>query len=57
MSNSADNPCIKKIIEQIDKYWDKLFAASITVDGPEGPLSIQPQRTNNILERFLRDFK
>lgn len=50
-------PVYKKMIKQIDKYWDKLFAAPITVDGPGGPLSIQPQRTNNILERFFRDFK
>jgi len=50
-------PVYKKMIQQIDKYWDKLFAEPITVDGPEGPLSIQPQRTNNILERFFRDFK
>jgi hypothetical protein len=50
-------PLYKKMIKQIDKYWDKLFADPITVDGPEGPLSIQPQRTNNILERFFRDFK
>jgi len=45
------------MIKQIDKYWDKLFAAPIPVDEPEGPLSIQPQRTNNLLERFFRDFK
>lgn len=51
------NPVYKKMIKQIDKYWGKLFADPITVDGPEGTLSIQPQRTNNILERFFRDFK
>ena len=46
-----------KMIEQIDKYWDKLFADPITVDTPTGQLDIQPQRTNNILERFFRDLK
>jgi hypothetical protein len=46
-----------KMIEQIDKYWDKLFADPITVNTPTGPLEIQPQRTNNILERFFRDLK
>jgi hypothetical protein len=47
----------KKMIEQIDKYWDKLFADPITVDTPTGQITIQPQRTNNILERFFRDLK
>jgi len=46
-----------KMIEQIDKYWDKLFADPITVNTPTGQLQIQPQRTNNILERFFRDLK
>ena len=46
-----------KMIEQIDKYWDKLFADPITVNVPTGQLKIQPQRTNNILERFFRDLK
>ena len=50
-------PEYKKMIEQIDKYWDKLFADPITLDGSYGSVSIQPQRTNNILERFFRDFK
>ena len=47
----------KKMIEQIDKYWEKLFADPITVNTPNGQVTIQPQRTNNILERFFRDFK
>ena len=47
----------KKMIKQIDKYWEKLFADPITVDTPNGKKIIQPQRTNNILERFFRDFK
>lgn len=47
----------KKMIEQIDKYWEKLFADPITVNTPTGQIIIQPQRTNNILERFFRDFK
>ncbi len=46
--------CYKKMAEQIDKYWNKLFADPITVDTPDGPLVITPQRTNNILERFFR---
>jgi len=46
-----------KMIEQIDKYWKKLFADPITVQTPAGPVRIQPQRTNNILEQFFRSLK
>jgi hypothetical protein len=45
------------MINQIDKYWKKLFADPIQVDTPDGKAAIQPQRTNNIVERFFRDFK
>lgn len=47
----------QKMIEQIDKYWDKLFADPITVETPSGPIQIYPQRTNNILEQFFRYLK
>jgi len=47
----------KKMIAQIDKYWDKLFADPIVVDTPNGKVTVYPQRTNNIMERFFRDFK
>jgi len=47
----------QKMIAQIDKYWEKLFADPLQVHTPRGTISIQPQRTNNILERFFRDFK
>lgn len=47
----------KAMIAQIDKYGAKLFADPITVQTPLGPLLIQPQRTNNILERFFRDLR
>ena len=47
----------QKMIDQIDKYWEKLFADPITVQTPSGPLLIQPQRTNNILEQFFRNLK
>ncbi len=47
----------QKMIAQIDKYWDKLFADPILVDTPNGKVTIYPQRTNNIMERFFRDFK
>jgi hypothetical protein len=45
------------MVEQIDKYGDKLFADPITVKTVNGPLQIEPQRTNNIMERFFRDFR
>ena len=47
----------QKMIEQIDKYWKKLFADPITIDGPKGKIKIQPQRTNNIMEQYFRDIK
>jgi hypothetical protein len=45
------------MIRQIDKYWEKLFADPVTVNTPEGQIVIQPQRTNNTMERFFRDLK
>jgi len=47
----------RKMIRQIDTYWEKLFADPIAVDTPNGRVLIQPQRTNNTLERFFRDLK
>jgi len=47
----------RKTIRQIDTYWEKLFADPIAVDTPNGRVLIQPQRTNNTLERFFRDLK
>ena len=47
----------QKMIVQIDKYWEKLFADPVTVQTASGPLKIQPQRTNNILEQFFRNLK
>ena len=42
------------LLAQIDKYGEKLFADPIQVQTPSGVRIIQPQRTNNILERFFR---
>jgi len=47
----------QKMASQIDKYRDKLFADPIEVDTPSGPVTIYPQRTNNILEQFFRGVK
>jgi hypothetical protein len=52
-----DSKDFQKMAEQIDKYWEKLFADPITVTSSAGEVTIQPQRTNNILERFFRDLK
>jgi len=47
----------KKMIEQIDKYWEKLFADPIVVVTSDGKKYIQPQRTNNFAEQHFRDLK
>jgi len=46
-----------KMLAQIEKYWEKLFAKPIVQQTSKGPVTIYPQRTNNDLERFFRDFK
>jgi len=51
------NSDARKMIEQIDRYWEKLFADPIIVQTASGPILIQPQRTNNILEQFFRNLK
>jgi hypothetical protein len=53
----SQDPAARNMIAQIDQYWEKLFADPIAVQTPSGPLLIQPQRTNNILEQFFRSFK
>ena len=45
------------MVKQIDKYWDKLFAAPIETDTPAGKITLQPQRTNNLLEQYFRVLK
>jgi hypothetical protein len=51
------NQAAKSMVVQIDKYWEKLFADPIIVQTTSGEMKIQPQRTNNLLEQFFRDFK
>jgi hypothetical protein len=53
----SDSGHWQAMVEQIDKYGDKLFADPITVKTVNGPQKIAPQRTNNIMERFFRDFR
>jgi hypothetical protein len=53
----STTPALQKMIEQIEHYGPKLFAAPLVVSTPQGARTIQPQRTNNLMERFFRDFK
>jgi hypothetical protein len=53
-----ENVDYKKMVKQIDNYWEKLFADPIMVTTAKGEnIFVQPQRTNNIMERFFRDLK
>jgi hypothetical protein len=55
--NKKSKEDYRKTIQQINKYWEKLFADPIIIKTPCGEITIQPQRTNNILEQFFRDLK
>jgi len=46
----------RKLIGQLDTYRQMLFCDPIVVHTEEGRIVIQPQRTNNILEQFFRNF-
>ena len=46
-----------KMVKQIDKYWDKLFADPVEVETPSGKLMVHPQRTNNLMEQSFRFLK
>jgi hypothetical protein len=50
----ADDKLCRKMAKQIDKWSKNLFADPIEVNTPWGPVTIYPQRTNNILEQFFR---
>ena len=53
----SEDSAAQKMGEQIDKYWGKLFSDPVIAKTPAGPVLIQPQRTNNILEQFFRSIK
>ena len=53
----ANDPDYTNLLGQLDQHWAKLFADPIRVNTPAGPVQIQPQRTNNIMERFFRGEK
>jgi len=46
-----------KMMSQIKQYWRKLFSDPLLIDTPKGTIVIQPQRTNNVLERLFREIK
>lgn len=54
---NCPDPAYTKLLDQIELYRDKLFADPITKKTPQGPVTIYPQRTNNIMERFFRDIR
>lgn len=47
----------QKMIAQIKHYWQKLFSDPLLLNTSTGTLAIQPQRTNNVLERLFRELK
>jgi len=51
------DPDYRRMHNQIQLYWEKLFADPIVKKTPHGPVTIYPQRTNNILERFFRSLR
>jgi hypothetical protein len=57
VSDEKRKQTYSKMIEQLDKYWAKLFAAPLLIDTAEGQTTIAPQRTNNLMERFFRGEK
>jgi hypothetical protein len=54
---AEENKDYQKMLKQIDKYWDKLFADPIEIETSHGKIHLQPQRTNNIMEQFFREEK
>lgn len=57
VSSTRRKTSYSSMIAQLDKYWEKLFTDPLPVVTPGGIMHIQPQRTNNILERFFRGEK
>lgn len=53
---SMKNKKIMKLLKQLNKYREQLFSDPIVVKTTEGIKTIQPQRTNNLMERMFRDF-
>jgi len=54
---SSANKAHRKMLDQIEKYREKLFADPIPCKTEGNEIFIQPQRTNNVMERVFRDLK
>lgn len=53
----ALTPAFTRMIQQLDHYHAKLFSQPLPVVTPQGTRFVQPQRTNNLMERFFRHVK
>ncbi len=53
---NMNNKKMMIFIKQLNKYREQLFSDPIVVKTAEGIKTIQPQRTNNLMERMFRDF-
>ncbi|MEA2013382.1 MAG: hypothetical protein U9O87_09970, partial [Verrucomicrobiota bacterium] len=53
---AIENSKLRAFIKQLNKYRKQLFADPIKVNTDDGIKEIQPQRTNNLMERMFRDF-
>jgi len=54
---AKNNSHYQRLLKQIDKFKDKLFADPIKSSTPAGEIWVQPQRTNNIMEQYFREIK
>jgi hypothetical protein len=54
---SKPDPDYLAMHQQIQVYWEMLFADPIVKKTPSGTVTIYPQRTNNLLERFFRSLR
>lgn len=56
IKNNSDSG-YKKMVKQMGKYWNMLFANPVPIIMPTGDkVFVYPQRTNNLMERFFREF-
>jgi hypothetical protein len=47
-------PAFVRMLQQLDECWSRLFCDPLVLQTPAGPVTVQPHRTNNVLERFFR---
>jgi len=57
MLQSKPDPSYLAMHQQIQTYWEMLFADPIVKKTPSGTVTMYPQRTNNLLERFFRSLR